>query len=371
VVTSIVVKPIKVLENASMKLASGELGAALPEKYINKADEIGNLSRAFGNVAQNMKAIINDISAILTEMSDKNLEVKTNCEYIGDFLPIKNSLTNIIDSYNAMLLNFGDVARQVASGSEQLSDISQELAQGSTEQESSVSELSNSIENVSADAMRNAENVRLAADYVNDASSGVTKCNEDMRHMLSAMHDIQSASVEISKIISIIESISFQTNILALNAAVEAARAGEAGKGFAVVADEVRNLASRSAEAAKQTTELIERSNRAVERGRSTVEVTADSLPAVIAKEQLVSDTISEIEKTSSGQAAAISEIMQNVRQISVVIQNNAATAEKSAAASEELSGQAEILRDELSAFRLAGDECSNFESAAFESAAG
>lgn len=355
VVNRMVVTPLKAIERASVKLAAGEMTATLPEKYFRRTNEIGNLSRSFRNVATNMQNITGDISNVLTEMAEKNLTVAAQGEYIGDFLPIRDALRNIIGTYRALLTNFRQVAAEVASHSEQLSDIAQVLARGSSVQSDSVAELSRTLEAVSLDAMRNADNVLLATQYVQGATDGILKCNDDMRQTLSAMEDIHNSSGEISNIIGIIENISFQTNILALNASVEAARAGEAGKGFAVVAGEVRSLATRSAEAARKTTELIEKSNRAAARGMSSVEQTAQSLRAVRETAELASGAIGEIAQTSTGQAAAIAEIMESVRQISGVIADNSATAEKSAASSEELAVQADLLRDEIEQFRLNG----------------
>lgn len=353
VVTKMVVDPMKVLEGASLKLSKGEFEIIFPERYLKKNDEVGNLSKAFVNVAGNMKNITNDISFVLTEMANRNLIVGINNDYKGDFLPIKESINNIIESYNDLLVNFELVAQNVSSGSNHVSNIAQSLAQGSTEQASAIQQLSASIIIVSEDADKNAQNVNLATKYISEVDGGVKLSNDYMQQMLSAMQDINISSNQISDIIKVINGIASQTNILALNAAIEAARAGQAGKAFAVVADEVQNLASKSTEAAKQTSELIQNSISAVKTGVGVAGTTAEALESVLVKTQLVNDTISEVTKASNRQVVAIDEISQGLNQISGVVQNNSATAEESAAASKELFSQATILHEEISKFQL------------------
>jgi methyl-accepting chemotaxis protein len=353
VVTKLVVKPIKSLELASRKLSSCEFDIVIPGRYLNKKDEIGNLSRAFTSVAENMNCITDDISSVLSEMANKNLLVGIQEDYTGDFRPIKDSINHIIETYNHLLINFGAVAQQVLLSSNQVSDISAALAQGSGEQTNAMEELSASLSQVSDDADKNAENVSRAAQYVSDVDRNVTLSNEYMEEMLSAINEINATSVHISSILKVIDDITFQTNILALNAAVEAARAGQAGAGFSVVANEVRTLASRTADAAAQTSALVADSIHAVKKGTDIAEKTAKALADVSDKAQLVSDAIGEISKSSSGQAAAISGVMTAMNQISDVVQNNSARAQESAAASEELSSQAEILHSDLARFKL------------------
>ena len=206
---------------------------------------------------------------------------------------------------------------------------------------------------MSDEVQKNANNVKLATDYVGQAVDGVETSNQYMKQMLTSMNEINSSSNEIGKIIRVIDDIAFQTNILALNAAVEAARAGDAGKGFAVVADEVRNLASKSADAAKQTTELIEGSINAVSGGLGIAKDTAKSMEDVSVKSLLAKDIIAKIDIASSAQAVSITQITEGLDQISAVVQTNSATAEESAAASEELSSQSHMLNDEINKFKL------------------
>ncbi|MEG2769394.1 MAG: methyl-accepting chemotaxis protein, partial [Oscillospiraceae bacterium] len=244
-------------------------------------------------------------------------------------------------------------SEQVASGSDQVSSGAQALSQGATEQASSIEELSATIQAVSNQIKDNANNAKMASELSSMAGKEVQNGNEHMQSMIVAMEDISSTSNKIGKIIKTIDDIAFQTNILALNAAVEAARAGSAGKGFAVVANEVRNLAGKSAEAAKNTTSLIESSINAVANGTKIADETAMSLKVVVEKSNLVLQKVEEIAEASAEQANSVVQITTGVDQISAVIQTNSATAEESAAASEELSSQSQMLKDLVGKFTL------------------
>ena len=240
--------------------------------------------------------------------------------------------------------------------SDQVSSGAQALSQGATEQASSVEELAASINEISNNINQTAQQAQDASDKSMQVGEKAGESNNRMHDMLQAMADINASSGEIGKIIKTIEDIAFQTNILALNAAVEAARAGAAGKGFAVVADEVRNLASKSAEASKNTAVLIENSLQAVENGKRIADETAQSLEVVISDIQEASSLMGSIAKAATDQAESISQITLGIDQISSVVQTNSATAEESAAASEELSGQAQILNELVRKFRLDTD---------------
>jgi len=215
--------------------------------------------------------------------------------------------------------------KRINSGAEQVSGGAQELAQGATEQASSVEELAASSSEVSEKVRDNAENVRIVTGYVTETTKKVNQGTVQMKQTLSSMHDIDTSSNEIGKIIKVIDDNAFQTNILALNAAVEATMAGSAGKGFAVVADEMRNLASKSADAAKQTTSLIESSILSVKGGSKIADLTAKELEKIAAKVQLVGETIQKIKRATSDQAIAIEQITQGVEQVSSVVQTNSA----------------------------------------------
>lgn len=343
-------KPINEMAIAAEDLAQGKLDVNIT--YVSK-DEIGSLANSLKTAASTLKLYVGDISENLNLMATGDLTAEISQDYRGDFVPIKDAFQQISSDLSETLSIINTSSEQVSSGADQVSSGAQALAQGATEQASSVQELSATISEVSESVQENADNVDRVTSYVKDAVAGVEHSNQQMQQMLAAMNNMNTSSNEIVKIIKVIDDIAFQTNILALNAAVEAARAGAAGKGFAVVADEVRNLANKSANAAKQTTLLIESSINDVQEGSKITDQTANLLSDVAEKVQLVGATIQKIDQASSEQAAAIAQITQGVEQVSAVVQTNSATAEQSAASSEELSAQADMLRKLITKFTL------------------
>ncbi len=294
-----------------------------------------------------------DVQNVLEEMSRGNFKIRMEKEYQGDFAKISTAVNHTLDALNDILGKVYVAVNQVASGAQQVSDTSQVVSQGATEQASSLEEIASSITQINSQSRQNAENAAQADELTVSARNAAESGDEQMKRMLDAMNEINNSSMHISKIIKVIDEIAFQTNLLALNAAVEAARAGAHGKGFAVVADEVRNLAQRSAKAAKETTELIEGSIEKVKNGTRIANQTAEALKEIIEGIARVTDLVGEISVASKEQVLGIDQVNQALEQIDMVTQSNAASAEESASAAQELSGQAMQLKQMLNQFQL------------------
>lgn len=313
-ISRIISKPVRELVNVAEKIADGNLDVAVVAKH---KDEIGTLFLAFKRMADNL---------------------------------------------NEVMTNFNSASEQVAAGSRQVSASSMALSQGATEQASSIEELTASLEEISTQTKLNAQNASQANELAETAKEKAIQGNQQMKQMLQAMEEINEASGNIFRIIKVIDEIAFQTNILALNAAVEAARAGQHGKGFAVVAEEVRNLAARSANAAKETTAMIEGSMKKVEGGTKIANDTALALNNIVEGVSKATSLVAEIATASNEQALGINQVNQAIIQVSSVVQTNSATSEESAAASEELSSQAEMLREQVKKFNLRKTTGSSFK---------
>ncbi|MDR3645269.1 MAG: methyl-accepting chemotaxis protein [Clostridia bacterium] len=358
-----IIKPILKLVDRYRLLAKGDLHTEVPTTQRN--DEITILTNALKDTTVMINDYVGEISDILGKISEGDLTVETTQEYAGDFEGIKKAIDETLKELNEIFSGFVQSASQVASGADQVAGAAQALSQGATEQASSIEQLSASITEIASAAGENASNAASANKLSIETSAEVEQGDANVRQMIDAMSQISRSSSQIGKIIKTIEDIAFQTNILALNAAVEAARAGTAGRGFAVVADEVRNLASKSAEAAKNTTDLIESSIRAVENGTKVADETGHSFKAITSSVRKMTELIGSISGASNNQATAINQISLGLDQISAVVQTNSATAEESAATSEELSGQAQMLKNTLSELKLKGAKSEAQESVA------
>lgn len=304
---------------------------------------------AVNNFSNSLQDTIQHLADYLNRLKDGDLTVEVDKnDWLGDWSKIGDDLEETTHRLNELFRTASTSADQTAIGSNEVASASQSLAQGATEQASSIEQLSATITDISSQVRKNAANATDADHASTFAREKLNEADQSMQKMVEAMNQINDTSKKISNIIKTIDGIAFQTNILALNAAVEAARAGSAGKGFAVVADEIRNLASKSAEASKNTTALIEASIRAVEEGMKVAKETEKTLQDVNSASSKSNRLMSEIATASNQQAVSIEQITQGVQQISAIVQTNSATAEESAAASEELAAQAKSVKDSL-----------------------
>lgn len=345
-----IIDPIQAASATLNELAEGNLKITMDGDFKGQH---GKIKHDMNQTIEFLRAYVEEITHTLEEMSRGNFDLEITNLYCGDFLAIKKALNQIAASLSTTLYDINVAASQVDIGAQQISDSGQALSHGTTEQASSIQELTASIEEVAAETKRNAQNANEANELAINVRSNAEVGNSQMVKMVAAMSEINDSSHNISKIIKVIDDIAFQTNILALNAAVEAARAGQHGKGFAVVAEEVRTLAARSAEAAKETTGLIEGSIDKVEVGTKIADETALGLAEILKQIEKVTDLVGRIARASNDQASEIAQINQGIEAVSQVVQTNSATAEQSAAASEELSGQAEMLKQMVDAFKL------------------
>ena len=347
-----VIAPVNMVTKLAEEMENGKLSTTDVD-YRFSDNEIGVFAEKLRHAKSALSGCIADISDIMQKMSQGDFTEEPNVTYPGDFEEIKRSILQIEEELGATLSKMNMSSDEVLSGSNQMAEGSQSLADGTTKQAAAIEQISATIADVSSKVADTARNAAKAGEISRQTAAEVDIQDTSISNMVNAMNEISDTSKEIEKIIKAIEDISFQTNILALNAAVEAARAGDAGKGFAVVADEVRNLANKSAEAAKSTTDLITASIEAVDKGSRIAAETAESMKKVKEKTAETGELIVLIADASAEQTEAIGEITSGIEQISQVVQMNSATAEETAASCEELNGQSRLLKDQVSRFRV------------------
>ncbi|ETP71389.1 methyl-accepting chemotaxis protein [Lachnospiraceae bacterium JC7] len=353
VVGSWIIGPIRKVTAAAESIAAGDFDVKLDVKEKN---EVGVLAESFKqtiNQMNNYQGYIDEISDALSDVSKGNLNVRLQREYVGQFAKLKNNMEQVLSNLNATLSGINEAADNVHRGAEQVSSGAQALAQGATEQASSIEELSANMNDISTKVDDTANMSKQALTLSTKVGEDMITSNGKMQEMSRAMEEIVERSNEISKIIKTIDDIAFQTNILSLNAAIEAARAGQAGKGFAVVADEVGNLAKKSQEAAQNTALLIEQTIEAVQKGGEISAETAKALESVSNGAKQITGLVEEISTASAEQADGIKHVTEGIDQISSVVQTNAATAQQSAAASEEMTRMSKSLSSEVGKFNL------------------
>lgn len=342
--TKSIMKPILAVTEAAKTISTGDLDVDISYP-VN--DEIGMLFASFQQMVEETRKEI----AVLEALAAGDLTMKVSLR--GEKDTMGRALQRTIVRLNEMFEDINTASSQVSLGAKQIADGAQSLAQGATEQSATVEQVSSSIAQMSTQIKSSSDMAAHAADLARFIKQSAEAGSAEMLKMTQAVKEIKESSQNISKVMNVIDDIAFQTNILALNAAVEAARAGQHGAGFAVVADEVRNLAAKSAEAAKNTSSLIENSIEKAEYGYRIAEETANSLMKIVSGINESTEIVTNISQSTEEQSAAISEINLAIDQVSQVVQQNSATAEESAASSEEMSGQSEMLHGHISQFKL------------------
>ncbi|NFL86734.1 methyl-accepting chemotaxis protein [Clostridium botulinum] len=350
IIQSSLLEGINHVKKVSQDLSEGNLN--IDNSYVSD-DEMGEMSRDLNETIENLSSYVNDISRVIENIANENLNVETLIEYKGNFKPIKDSLDNIIGSFNSIFKNIHQASDLVASSSEEIASTTQSLSDGAVEQSNAVEDLFSKFNEVLIKINKNTESTKKADEVFENTRRMVLDGNKKMEELMISMNRIDEMSNEIEAIISTIEDIASQTNLLALNAAIEAARAGEAGKGFAVVAEEVKLLAEQSSKEVKHTNQIIQNSMKFVKNSNVLAKETLDALEDIVKNVDNTAELVKEIANSSQYQSEALGDMSVKVDKISEVIQMNSATAEETAAATQELASQAELLEQEISKFRL------------------